>query len=257
MDTSSPGTDSSGKDNTFTASGTPTLTQDNASNNFNTLNPVAYSTSGVTLSNSNTSFNSGSSVQYAFAIPTYALSKGRWYFEAKIGHTCAGLYIGDTNQIIEAVRNSTRIGVGSQQYSWECNGYMQNNNSQTAYGSTATAGDVIGMFVDLEDNKLYIAVNGAIQNSGTGFSCTAAASTDSGFYYVGGIADQCGATANVTADMNYGNGFFGTTAVTSSNADAAGYGLFEYSPNQGGAATFDGSAKNFFGLNTKNLNTYG
>ena len=134
---------------------------------------------------------------------------------------------------------------------------MQNNNSQTAYGSTATAGDVIGMFVDLEDNKLYIAVNGTLQNSGTGFACTAAASTDSGFYYVGGIADQCGATANVTADMNYGNGFFGTTAVSSSNADAAGYGLFEYSPNQGGAANFDSSAKNFYALNTKNLNTYG
>ena len=34
MDTSSPGTDTSGNSNTFTASGTPTLTQDNASNNF-------------------------------------------------------------------------------------------------------------------------------------------------------------------------------------------------------------------------------
>ena len=258
MDTSSPGTDTSGNNNTFTASGTPTLTQDNASNNYNILSEVIYATSaGVTISNGGTSFNSGSSIDYAFAIPNFALSKGRWYFESKIGHTCAGLYIGDTIQIVEAVRNSTRIGVGSQQYSWECNGNFQNNNTQTSYGSTATAGDVIGMFVDLEDNKLYISVNGTLQNSGTGFACTDPASTQSGFYFVGGIADQCGATANVTADMNYGNGFFGTTAVSSSNADAAGYGLFEYSPNQGGAANFDGYAKNFYALNTKNINTYG
>ena len=39
MDTSSPGTDTSGNSNTFTASGTPTLAQDNASNNFATWNP--------------------------------------------------------------------------------------------------------------------------------------------------------------------------------------------------------------------------
>ena len=41
-------------------------------------------------------------------------------------------------------------------------------------------------------------------------------------------------------------GFFGTTAVTSSNADAAGHGLFEYAVPTG-----------YYTLNTKNLNTYG
>ena len=252
------GTDSSGNSNTFaTTSGTLTQNKDTPSISYNTLSPIAYSTSGVTLTNGNTSFNSGSGVQYAFAIPNFALNKGRWYFEAKIGHTCAGLFIGDTNQVAEAVRNSTRIGVGSQQYSWECNGYMQNNNSQTAHGSTASAGDIIGAFIDLEDNKFYVAVNGTIQNSGTGFSITDPDSTETGFYYVGGIADQCSATANVTADMNYGNGYFGTTAVSSAQSDANSQGVFEYSPNQGGASNFDSSAKNFYALNTKNIKEFG
>ena len=113
------------------------------------------------------------------------------------------------------------------------------------------------MFVDLEDNKLYIAVNGTIQNSGTGFSITDPDSTETGFYYVGGIADQCGATANVTADMNYGGGKFGTTAVSSAQSDANSQGVFEYSPNQGGASNFDSAAKNFYALNTKNIKEFG
>jgi len=249
--------DSSGNSRSFTTSGTLTQNVDTPSKNYNTLNPVIYSTTGVTLAHGNTSFNSGSGVQYGFAIPSFALNKGRWYFEAKIGHTCAGLFIGDTHQVVDAVRNSTRIGVGSQQYSWECNGNFQNNNSQTSYGSTAAANDIIGMFVDLEDNKLYIAVNGTIQNSGTGFSITDPNSTETGFYYVGGIADQCSATANVTAEMNYGGGKFGVTAISSAQADANGEGIFEYSPNQGGASNFDSAAKNFYALNTKNIKEFG
>ena len=251
------GTDSSGNSNTFTVNGSMTQNIDSPTNNFNTLNPNAYSTSGVSLAHGNTSFNSGSGVQYGFAIPSFALNKGKWYFEAKIGHTCAGLYIGDINQVQEAVRNSTRMGVDSHVYSWECNGYMQNNNSQTSYGSTAAAGDIIGQYIDLDNNKLYIAVNGTIQNSGTGFSITDPDSLQSGYYYVGGIADQCGATANVTAEMNYGGGKFGVTAISSAQADANGEGIFEYSPNDGGASSFDGAAKNFYALNTKNIKEFG
>ena len=95
------------------------------------------------------------------------------------------------------------------------------------------------------------------ENSGTGFSITDPDSTETGVYYVGGIADQCGATANVTADMNYGGGYFGTTAVSSAQADANGEGIFEYSPNNGGASSFDSAAKNFYALNTKNIKEFG
>ena len=57
--------------------------------------------------------------------------------------------------------------------------------------------------------------------------------------------------------MNFGDGFFGTTAVSSAQADANGEGAFEYSPNQGGAANFDSAAKNFYTLNTKNIKEFG
>ena len=40
-------------------------------------------------------------------------------------------------------------------------------------------------------------------------------------------------------------------------SDANGHGTFKYSPNQGGAANFDGAAKNFYAMNTKNLKEFG
>ena len=46
--------------------------------------------------------------------------------------------------------------------------------------------------------------------------------------------------------MNFGNGYFGTTAVASGNADGDGYGIFEYAPPTG-----------YYALCTKNINNYG
>jgi hypothetical protein len=45
--------------------------------------------------------------------------------------------------------------------------------------------------------------------------------------------------------------------VTSANQDVNGYGNFEYSPNDGGSASFDGSAKDFLAICTKNLGSDG
>ena len=251
------GTDSSGNSNTYTVSGSMTQNVDTPNNNFNTLSPVVGANSGVTSSNGNRSFASGSSVNYGLMAPSFALNKGKWYFEYKMGHPCAAGFIADTYQIAERVRQKQAVGHTSEEYAWEGNGYMKTNGGQTAYGSSASANDIIGMYVDLDNNKLYIGVNGTIQNSGTGFSITDPDSLTSGFYYIGGMSDQCGATANVTADMNFGDGFFGTTAVSSAQADANGEGAFEYSPNDSGGSSFDGAAKNFYALNTKNIKEFG
>ena len=41
------------------------------------------------------------------------------------------------------------------------------------------------------------------------------------------------ASEEYTWSMNFGNGYFGTTAVTSAEADGAGIGAFEYAPPTG------------------------
>ena len=250
MDTTSPGSDTSGNDNTFTASGTPTLAQDNASNNFTTLNPLNAYYTNSTFSNGNTTFASGSS--YSGTTANILLSTGKWYWEGKpISKD------GDGDNYVFGIQGQEATGtnqfVGSQAFGWMyygASGQLYNNNSGASYGDTFTAGDIIGVALDCTNNKLYFSKNGVFQNSenpsaGTGgISITAPASVSLGGYYPSQTFWENSTSG--TFSMNFGNGFFGVTAVASSNADAAGHGLFEYAVPTG-----------YFTLNTKNLNTYG
>ena len=93
--------------------------------------------------------------------------------------------------------------------------------------------------------KLYFSKNGTWENSGvptsgstgTGAAFTTVADT---FYTFGQTAYNSG-----TFDWNFGNGFFGTTAITSAGSNGNGS-LFEYDVPSG-----------YYALNTKNINTYG
>ena len=249
MDTSSPGTDTSGNSNTFTASGTPTLTQDNASNNFITLNSLNAYYTNSTFSNGNTTFASGAS--YSGTTANILLDTGKWYWEVKVISKD-----GDTDNYSIGIQGQEATGtnqyVGGQLFGYQyygTSGQLYNNNSAASYGNTYTAGDIIGVALDCTNNKLYFSKNGTFQNSGNpstgsnGHSITAPASVTLGGYYP---SQTFWSGSSGTFSMNFGNGFFGTTAVASSNADAAGHGLFEYTVPTG-----------FYTLNTKNLNTYG
>ena len=250
MDTTSPGSDTSGNDNTFTASGTPTLAQDNASNNFTTLNPLNAYYTNSTFSNGNTTFASGSS--YSGTTANILLSTGKWYWEGKpISKD------GDGDNYVFGIQGQEATGtnqfVGSQAFGWMyygASGQLYNNNSGASYGDTFTAGDIIGVALDCTNNKLYFSKNGTFILSGNpstganGISITAPASVSLGGYYPSQTFWENSTSG--TFSMNFGNGFFGVTAVASSNADAAGHGLFEYAVPTG-----------YFTLNTKNLNTYG
>ena len=120
------------------------------------------------------------------------------------------------------------------------------------YGDSWGAGDIIGMALDLDNNFAYWSKNGTWQNSGdptsgatgTGaISITAVGSTLNGMYFfaVGGWAN-----AASTFHANFGNGYFGTSAISSPNSDSASLGKFKYSVPSG-----------YYALCTKNLNTQG
>ena len=108
----------------------------------------------------------------------------------------------------------------------------------------------IGTYIDLDAEKIYWSKDGVIQNSGTGISLTALASTSTGHWFP--AMSQYGTGA--TYEVNFGNGYFGTTEITSPEADAGGIGAFKYDPSAG---TFDGSSKDFRALCTKNIKAYG
>ena len=247
------GTDSSGNDNDFTVNGTGTQTLDTPSNVFTTWNPLENYYQSATLSNGNTTIQTGNS-QYSPSSSTLGVSSGKWYWEVEYDALSGGsdvAYVGVLSQF--ATNSTTSLGTNANDYGYYVNGNYYNNNTGTAYGTTYTTGDIIGVALDLDNNKLYFSKNGTWQNSGdpesgatgTGaISITNPASTTNGAYFPS-ICDGS-SSANATFKTNFGNGYYGTTAVSTPNADGDGYGKFEYSVPTG-----------YYALCTKNIQTYG
>tara|TARA_S200002703_G_scaffold151446_1_gene150881 strand:- start:386 stop:1717 length:1332 start_codon:yes stop_codon:yes gene_type:complete len=227
-------TDESGNANNWTvASGTLTKTEDCPSNVFSTMNPLDNYYANMTFSQG---ANTTVSDHPAPSVSTLGMTSGKYYFEAKAVSSTSGndWQIGIVSTQVTATSNE--VGNFANDYGYYgADGNYINNNSGTSYGNTYTAGDVIGCAVDLTNNKLYFSKNGTWQASGdptsgstgTGaISITAPASTPLGVYLV---AVGANASANsYTWSMNFGNGYFGTTAVTSAGTSASTPGIFEY-----------------------------
>jgi hypothetical protein len=246
--------DSSGNNLTFTTSGTLTQNVDTPTNVFANMSSLDnyYTVNTFTnAANTVTTPNSG----YSGAIGGMGVSSGKWYFEFKpISKT------GDADEYAVGITGAPVTS--TNQPHWKLatgymygavNGNVFNNDSGSAYGNTYTAGDIIGVAMDLDNNKLYFSKNGTFQNSGvptsgstgTGAtSITAASSTPIGFYL-----PCCAFSSNsygAVMAFNFGSGYFQTTAVTSANADANGHGAFEYSVPSG-----------YYALCTKNIKEFG
>jgi hypothetical protein len=247
------GTDSSGNSNTFTVSGSLTQNVDSPTNNFFTLNPLDAYYTNSTFSNGNLTFASGSS--YSGTLANILLDTGKWYWEVKPISKA-----GDTDNYVIGIQGAPstatnqfagyHISHGYQYYGQS--GQIWSNGSGAAYGNTYTAGDIIGVALDLDNNKLYFSKNGTFQNSGvptsgstgTGAqSITAPGSVTLGGYYP---SQSFWSSSSATLSMNFGSGFFGTTAVASANADGNGFGAFEYAVPSG-----------YYALCTKNIKEFG
>ena len=238
------GTDVSGVGNTFTANNLAAIDQttDTCTNNFATYNDLINSNGSTSEGNLKyTTSNSGSN--YGYRLSTIGLSSGKWYAETK--------YTSSSNQALIGIRSKLAtaavhyIGYYNDDWGLYVNGEVYNNNSNIGdLGASWTSGDIIGTYIDLDNNKLYFSKNGALYSS-TGLSITAAASTTTGFYFFG--ATEWNSSGNGTFELNVGNPTFSlaNTPIT----DANGYGAFEYSPT----ITGDGASKDFLALCTANL----
>ena len=222
------GTDSSGNGNNFTVNGTMTQTIDTPSNVFATLNAL-QPISSISYSNGNLTFTNSSS-NHRMVNSTLAVSSGKYYAEVKAS-TLGGNYpqIGIIDP--DKFDNDDYLGSADGGYAYLSNGNKQYNNSATSFGNTYTTGDIIGIAVDLDNHKLYFAKNGTWQNSGDPTS--GATGTGSAYDLVTNVSysfaqsSSDGGTDPVY-NWNFGNGYFGTTAVSSAENPDDGIGIFEY-----------------------------
>jgi hypothetical protein len=241
-------TDQSGNSNNFTVgAGTLTKTEDNPSNVFATLNPLNLQTgTKPILQYGNTSVSGASDGGTEFnGSSTLGMSTGKFYMEFKSTvssnvHTMIGI----TSNPSEDARSDHWMGTQSYSYGYYANdGKYYNGNTAYTYGNTYTS-DIIGVALDLDNNKLYFSKNGTWQNSGvptSGSTGTGAISiTDNEYFF--GVSDASG-TYISSGDCNFGNGYFGTTAVSSAGTNASNNGIFEYDVPTGYTA-----------LSTKGLN---
>ena len=246
-------TDQSGNGNNFTVGGgTLTKTEDCPSNIFATLNPLDNYYFNGTFSQGNTQAVSDTT-NFTYCTSTFGVSTGKWYWEVEFDAYSGGAetysLIGITSTQPTAI--NTALGDNSNDYAYYSRtGQKRNNTTNSAYGTTYTTGDIIGVALDLDNNKLYFSKNGTWQNSGdptsgatgTGaISITAPSSTSLGNYFP--ALSYYDSTYTATWKTNFGNGYFGTTAVSSAGTNASGIGIFEYDVPTGYTA-----------LSTKGLN---
>ena len=241
------GTDSSGNSNTFTVSGTLTQNVDTPSNNFATINTLQGAiASGLTLINGNLTIDGNTGTAWRSLPATLGVSTGKWYYEVKVKNLADNVRIGlvdvDQAQQLNGYFNNLSRG-----YAYNNSGEKSNNNSSASYGNSYTTNDIIGIAMDLDNSKLYFSKNGVFQNSGdptSGSTGTGSAYDISSSYTYA----PCVATYQPTdkLECNFGQGYFGTTAVSSANADDGGLGIMEYDV-----------PTNYRVLCTKNIKDYG
>ena len=238
------GTDQSTNSNNFTAYGTLTKTEDCPSNVFANINILDNHDFVGTFTNGNNTIASGSS-SYSCCTSTLGMSSGKFYVEAKLSSGTTAIF-GATPKNPTSTGNNLGtsgfgIGVGE-------NGRLRHEGTNTdSWSNTYTTNDILQVALDLDNNKFYFGINGTWQNSanpstGTnGVTILAPSSTYTENYFFG-FSDN-NSTGGCTFQYNFGNGYFGTTAVSSAGTNASGIGIFEYDVPTG-----------FTALSTKGLN---
>ena len=243
-------TDQSGEGNNFAVTaGTLTNTEDCPSNVFATLNPLVQgtSTNARTFSNGNNTIVLG---RDSSAISSIGVNSGKYYCEIKCVADAANPVIGIAKDGSPATVNpwggSNLVGV--DEYGYVNDGQKKGNaGSFTSYGSTWTTGDIISIAYNATLGAVWFGKNGTWQNSATDAQIAAGTTTYAAFTGLSGTFFMgCCDAATPTGDTfstNFGNGYFGTTAVLSAGTNASAIGIFEYDVPAG-----------FTALSTKGLN---
>ena len=246
------GTDSSGNGNNFTVSGTLTQNVDTPATVFATLNPLQQNNTATTYSNGNTKGTGTSSTSNFSSTPaTLAASVGKWYAEYKPNLSSTDSSISGFVNLDTANFNATDYYGGSNNMSaglYDSGGQILYSTG-TNLGSVGALsnGDIVMLAMDLDNGYLYWGKNGTWFNSanpatsgGTGGLALSNLGSNGTYTFLNGNRKSMG------TEWNFGSGFFGTTAVASANADANGFGAFEYTVPTG-----------YYALCTKNIKEFG
>ena len=249
------GADTSGNDHHFTVGNMTAIdiTTDTPTNNFATMDPNTAGSAQPVLREGNTKQHSHGTANSAAVASTIMPDAGKWYVELLLESPSSGDYpfLGITDNINLGQQDGSSAGDNGSKMAagFEIDG-ATNNQGTTLLGSitntntgwpTFADGDIVQFALDLDNRKLWLGRNGTYINSGN----PAAGSNEQLAWTISTNVSVCmlgydgSGGGGAQSKWNFGNPAF---AISSGNADANGYGNFEYAPPTG-----------YLALCTKNL----
>lgn len=172
---------------------------------------------------------------------TFAVSSGKWYWEARNGSAGSGSLVRFVG-IAKEDTNITSIPYNNSDcyLYYAGNGNKYNGGSQGGYGDTWQAdGDIIGVAFDADNGAIWFSKNGTWQNSATASEIAAGTTTNAAFTGLSGtfvmmVSRTGGTSSNDPHHANFGqDSTFAGDETAGGNADANGIGDFKYAPPSG------------------------
>ena len=234
-----PGNDQSGNENHYTpfALGATDVTTDTPTNNFATFNPLGgINSSGKwTFSEGNTQIQQNNNNNWRATGSTMAVANGKWYWEIEFdAGTMSHIFVGVHDSDVSLEGTNRWVAGSTLFYNHEGGEIRQDGTNTTADYGVLTAGDILGVALNMDDKQISFYDNGnaivsnfALSSSITGFA----------------MPTFLAYSSNVVYKVNFGNPAFG---ISSGNSDANGHGNFEYAVPSG-----------YFALCSKNLAEFG
>tara|TARA_R110002012_G_scaffold5419_1_gene24671 strand:+ start:117 stop:1496 length:1380 start_codon:yes stop_codon:yes gene_type:complete len=250
-------TDQSGNSNNFTVGGgTLTKTEDNPSNIFCTGNPLARYNGNVNYSNG-ANFITGGGNNWTMGSATMGASTGKYYYELKIlsAGTGSGYFKMGFQSADQSYANAGHSAQSELDASYAF--YCQNGNLEvrtdgavisgydiSTLGVSFSMNDIMCLAIDMDNKKAYFRKNAdAWIKSADPVNGTNGLDVSSEYPAGKGMVPNFAIYYPGTAALNFGNGYFGTTAVSSAGTNASNNGIFEFDVPTGYTA-----------LSTKGLN---
>ena len=218
------GADTSGKGNHYSVGNINTYDSnmpDCPENNFCTYNPVDADGNNNTFSQGNLGVVVAAQNTNEETRATFGVSSGKWYWEHRLNSTTttAGYFM---------------IGIksddGNNYWTVRGNDGEVNHNGTTSTKSVSyTTNSVVGVYLDMDNGKWYVSVDGTLQNSadltnGTGFLHSGITGT------VHPFIRNASSGGTHTGIGNFGqDSTFGGNETATSNSDSNGNGTFHSS----------------------------
>ena len=220
------GNDASSNTNNWTVNNLAATDQmlDSPTNNFATMNPLNKVAATMTYSEGNT--HTVPNTVWGASYGTISVGSGKWYYEfiqsANVEGLCGFQLLG----AVDWDATNPQYFDGFVGYELD-NGYIRLDGSNVATKTSALAGDIIGVAIDMDSGTIQTYKNGASTGSATSFT--------SSTYYGEEMTPAVGAyysTSKMYTNFGQDSSFAGNKTAQG-NQDSNSIGDFYYAPPTG------------------------